>query len=382
MSNFLSAARWTDRNPLPHQQAAWNWAWDQLSAAKRAEFLELFRADPAPAISSPSLEPALELIKEFEGFRESAYPDPDTGADPWTCGYGFTRWPDGSAVRPGDSITQENADSLLLNLIEKDVVPALAKTIPGWKSLSALRQCALISFSWNVGWHWYGSSGFQTLSNRLRKRDYDAVPGALLLYVNPGGPSEPGLLRRRKAEGELWGLRSNVHLLVDYEWQHDNSPRGWRTCLSSSCAMLARYWGKVGGDKEYISLREHYGDTTDIHAHIKTLRSLGLNPRFISNSSPERIAAELKSGRPCAVGWLHKGDSHKPTGFGHWSVICGLVGTDYYICHDPYGKADLLNGGFLDHTSGENVHYDFVAFNRRWMPDGPNTGWMITVSLR
>ena len=47
MSDFLQAARHTDRNrPLPHQDAAWHWAWTLLSKQQQAEFLELFRADP------------------------------------------------------------------------------------------------------------------------------------------------------------------------------------------------------------------------------------------------------------------------------------------------------------------------------------------------
>lgn len=45
MSDFLQAARNTDPNdPLPHQDAAWAYAWDLLSADERAEFLSIFRA--------------------------------------------------------------------------------------------------------------------------------------------------------------------------------------------------------------------------------------------------------------------------------------------------------------------------------------------------
>jgi GH24 family phage-related lysozyme (muramidase) len=29
----------------------------------------------------------------------------------------------------------------------------------------------------------------------------------MMLYVNPGGPSEAGLRRRRKAEGALWNAQ-------------------------------------------------------------------------------------------------------------------------------------------------------------------------------
>lgn len=55
MSNFLQAARNTDsKNRLPHQDAAWQWAWEQLSEGQRKQFLEMFRADPpekAPLIT-------------------------------------------------------------------------------------------------------------------------------------------------------------------------------------------------------------------------------------------------------------------------------------------------------------------------------------------
>lgn len=77
MSTFLSAARHTDpSNPLPHQDAAWNWAWEQFTAEQRSEFLEMFRAAPAPkpgAISSivDALRPLLNVIYAGEGGYDS-----------------------------------------------------------------------------------------------------------------------------------------------------------------------------------------------------------------------------------------------------------------------------------------------------------------------
>ena len=45
MSNFLQAARHTNpSSPLPHQDAAWQWAWEQLTKEQQTEFLEMFRA--------------------------------------------------------------------------------------------------------------------------------------------------------------------------------------------------------------------------------------------------------------------------------------------------------------------------------------------------
>jgi hypothetical protein len=62
----------------------------------------------------------------------------------------------------------------------------------------------LISFAYNLGTGFYGATGFETISKRLRERDWGAVPEALLLYRNPGTNVEAGLKRRRIAEGNLW----------------------------------------------------------------------------------------------------------------------------------------------------------------------------------
>ena len=378
--NFLAAAKATTKpQPLPHQQAAWGYAWDLLSIQEQATFLDKFRSDPAP---KPTLawEPAAMLIREFEGFSSVVYKCP---AGVPTIGFGTTRWPDGAAVKIGDTITRDAADGLLDNMLETQVVPALAKSIPNWKTLSAQRQNALISFAYNVGWHFYGSEGFETISKALHAANYDAVPAALMLYVNAGTPAEPGLRRRREAEAKLWGIpakTSSVLLKVPYEYQNDNaSGTGYRECFSSSCAMIARYHGKVKSDDAYNAVRAKYGDTTDAQAQVLALRALGLtNSRFVTNCAPGLLEAELRAGRPVAVGWLHHGPYNAPTGGGHWSVIIGFD-PDYWILNDPNGEADLINGGYVSNKGGAGVKYSKPRFNRRWEVDGASTGWALLV---
>ncbi|WP_234455005.1 lysozyme [Pseudomonas lactis] len=51
---------------------------------------------------------AINLIKSSEGLRLNAYPDPATGADPWTIGYDATR----GAIK-GMKITAEQAERML-----------------------------------------------------------------------------------------------------------------------------------------------------------------------------------------------------------------------------------------------------------------------------
>ena len=52
---------------------------------------------------------AMPLVKEFEGCRLSAYPDPETGAEPWTIGWGTSTYSDGTPVKGWDTISQELA---------------------------------------------------------------------------------------------------------------------------------------------------------------------------------------------------------------------------------------------------------------------------------
>ena len=149
------------------------------------------------------LSPALKIISEFEGCRLKAYPDPLSGGEPWTIGVGCTRYPDGRAVRPGDVITQAEADQMLRLEVDRTAA-VLAKRIPYWGEMNANQKSALISFAFNLGAGFYNSSGFGTISGALRDKRWEDVPTALLLYRNPGTNVEAGLKRRRVAEGKLW----------------------------------------------------------------------------------------------------------------------------------------------------------------------------------
>jgi GH24 family phage-related lysozyme (muramidase) len=150
------------------------------------------------------LAAALKLIKEFEGCHLDAYPDPLSGGAPWTIGYGTTRYTDGRPVSKGDRINMVEADMLLRLEVDK-IAEKLRATVPFWVAMTDQQKCALISFSYNVGAGFYGAKGFETISKRLREKDWAGVPDALLLYRNPGTNVEAGLKRRRIAEGDVWG---------------------------------------------------------------------------------------------------------------------------------------------------------------------------------
>jgi GH24 family phage-related lysozyme (muramidase) len=146
---------------------------------------------------------AINLIKEFEGFASQAYPDPLSGAEPYTIGYGSTIKADGSRVKLGDTISEAGATDLLMLKLEKQFLPPQTR-IPNWNNFGEGQRSAILSFAYNLGAAFYGSNDFQTLTRVLREGQWDDIERALSLYRNPGTNVELGLMRRRLAEAKLF----------------------------------------------------------------------------------------------------------------------------------------------------------------------------------
>ena len=152
----------------------------------------------------PSVVPkqCLDIIAEFEGFRSSPYLCP---AGIPTIAYGATYYPDGRKVQMSDPpVGQEKGREMLAWMVEKDFWNVLKVTVPYWDQMNDNQKSAITSFAYNLGAHFYGSPGFNTVSACLRDRAWGEVPSALMLYVNPGSAFEAGLRRRRETEGQLW----------------------------------------------------------------------------------------------------------------------------------------------------------------------------------
>jgi GH24 family phage-related lysozyme (muramidase) len=184
------------KHGTPHQMAAVA----ELEAELMAAAPQVFNRDQPwyktwqQAGKQQDHSAAVALIKEFEGCHLTAYKCP---AGVWTIGYGTT-----AGVKQGDTITQDQAEQMLMREIDR-IVERL-RAVPHWNEMSANQQSALISFAYNLGSGFYGATGFETISKRLREKDWRRVPEALLLYRNPGSSFEAGLKRRRIAEGNLW----------------------------------------------------------------------------------------------------------------------------------------------------------------------------------
>ncbi|MEB3235361.1 MAG: glycoside hydrolase family protein, partial [Cyanobacteriota bacterium] len=374
---------------------------DLWKAAVETKAPQAWPGKPATTTGIPAaVAVALPLVKEFEGCKLTAYPDPETGAEPWTIGWGSTSYDNGAAVKRGDQISQDLADALLAGRLKRDC-QLLAQRIPGWAELNANQQAALLSFTYNCGPNWYGSQGFSTLTRRLKSRELAQVPAALMLYVNPGGPSEAGLRRRRKAEAALFvgkvaeqpaarPVNFGNPLQVPWYAQMDSADRSQaaRMCFSSSCAMLLQYL-KPGalkgpnGDDQYLKRVQQYGDTTDAAAQIRALSAFGIKAQFVQNADFGLIERQVAAGVPVPCGFIHRGPVDRPTGGGHWLIVVGHDST-HLVVHDPFGEADLVSGRTLGGV-GRFMRYSRGNFGKRWMvePAGgayrhaPGKGWAI-----
>jgi hypothetical protein len=168
-------------------------------------------------------------------------------------------------------------------------------------------------------------------------------------------------------------------LNVPYFSQRDNaSGQGDRECFSSSCAMVAAFYGRVSSDDEYNKIRARFGDTTSASAQAQALQSLGLKATFRQNVSRAELQAEIQAGRPLAVGWLHQGSFTKPSGGGHWSVAVGFVngGT---IHHDPFGQCNIVNGGYRSASGGQYIQYADQYWLPRWSVKSSSDGWAMFI---
>lgn len=155
------------------------------------------RSAPRPAW----MEPALEIIKEFEGLELEAYVD---AVGVVTIGWGTTRYEDGCPVKMGETITASRAEELLVGSILREYAPGVFKALPMAQTMSPRQQAALVSFTYNVGVEALNDS---TLRSRLLNGEpLEAVIRQELprWCFGDGGERLEGLARRRAAEVALF----------------------------------------------------------------------------------------------------------------------------------------------------------------------------------
>ena len=90
----------------------------------------------------------LNQLKNDEGCKLRAYPDPLSGSDPWTIGYGAT----GPGIHKGTTWTQSQADGAIL-LRVKQIETQLGHQLPWFNKLQEVRQDVLVNIAYNIGVH-------------------------------------------------------------------------------------------------------------------------------------------------------------------------------------------------------------------------------------
>ena len=182
----------------------------------------------------------LALLKRFEGWRASAYPDPGTGGAPWTIGYGHTSMAGPPKVTPGMTITKAEGEKILKRDLKKyeDAVKRWVR-VP----LSQEQFDALTSFVYNVG---EGNFKKSSVLKRVNQGRFDDVPARLMLWNKAGGRVLKGLTRRRSAEGELFasgertGLREGTYAAqVMPDAPRGKSPMQSTTNLAAGASAIA-----------------------------------------------------------------------------------------------------------------------------------------------
>lgn len=142
------------------------------------------------------MKEAIELIKKFEGCKLIAYRDV---VGVWTIGFGSTYYEDGSKIGFEDVITQHRAESLLLitaNMFAVEV-RKLVKS-----HLNEKQMAALISFAFNLG---IGALSKSRLLKMVNANPTDPnIRTEFMRWINAGGKPFNGLIRRRKAEADLY----------------------------------------------------------------------------------------------------------------------------------------------------------------------------------
>lgn len=158
---------------------------------------------------SPSKD-CYDLIKSFEGLSLKAYRDPGSiDGKPYTIGYGTTKYRNAGLAKYGrtgvllsDTLTEAECRAELNAAV--DVFAAAVN-----KMTSKLTQSqfnAACSFFYNTG-----TTNRQ--AQRLKDGDLEGFARALPLYVK-GADGKPllGLVRRRKAELDLWNKDARASL--------------------------------------------------------------------------------------------------------------------------------------------------------------------------
>lgn len=142
------------------------------------------------------------LIKPFEGYHKrlpdggcKAYPDPGTGAEPWTIGWGCT----GPDIKQDTVWTLEQAQDRLEAEV-RHFAHGVLKLSPTLANEPPQRFAAIISFAFNCG---LGNYRISTLKKKVDSKDWIEAQKEILKWNKAAGRVLKGLTIRRQAEAQM-----------------------------------------------------------------------------------------------------------------------------------------------------------------------------------
>ena len=141
----------------------------------------------------------IDFICSYEGFSSTPYPDPGTRGEPYTIGYGTTTYPNGKKVTMQDNaITVDEGKMYIADHISH-FETWLNSELP---NLKQGQYDALCSFIYNTGQNAFASS---TLLKDIKAGcSNELITAEFNKWVHGGGHVLPGLVKRRKAEAEIY----------------------------------------------------------------------------------------------------------------------------------------------------------------------------------
>lgn len=134
----------------------------------------------------------IQLIKDFEGFRSTAYRD----GNAYSIGYGAQTYENGQPVKVGDTITQQRAEQLLAFHVSK-FAAAVNQYIN--VALNQNQFDALVSFCYNVGISAFSTSTLAKIVNKT-PNDFDSISREFRRWNKSNGVVLQGLIDRREQE--------------------------------------------------------------------------------------------------------------------------------------------------------------------------------------
>lgn len=273
----------------------------------------------------------LKIIKDSEGFSETAYIGPE-GGNVYTIGYGHRS----TSIKKGQKISKPEAE----NLLKKDIAWAESCVnnsyyVPFTAELNQNQFDALVSFTYNLG-----SGGLLELC----KVGINKVPDEMKKYVHSDGKVLQGLVVRRNKEAKLFSTANDI-------FQKRTNPK-------AKDLKKIKYWTKAYND---FDTNPATGNNCTWYAWGRFQeiagKSLKKSPGFINGNAHSWVNSAKALGYKVTtepslgaiICWSYHGAGGSNDRPGHVAIVEDITydktgkATKIEISHGGYSSGDLPN---------------------------------------